>query len=144
MKYLSIFPALVLAFSGAIAPLHAQTVTAGHTIRSKSIITFADLALLEKTTPGAFSDMKQVAGMEARTVLYPGRPIRMSDIGRPAVIERNQISTLIYAKGAIVITAEGRALDRGGIGDRIRAMNLSSRKTITGVVTAPGIIEVTR
>jgi len=143
MNYPSIFPVLALAFLTVVSPLDAQTVTAGHTIRSKTIIALTDLVLLKKNTPGAFNDMKQVVGMETRTVLYPGRPIRLSDIGRPAVIERNQISTLIYAKGAIFITAEGRALDRGGIGDRIRAMNLSSRKTIIGVVTAPGIIEVT-
>ena len=125
-----------------VHPAAAQTVASNHTIRSKSIIIKADLIVLATSQPGPFQDPDQVAGMEARAILYPGRPIRKGDIGPPAVIERNQIITLVYAKGALRITAEGRALARGGIGDRIKVMNLASRATITGVITDPGIIKV--
>jgi flagella basal body P-ring formation protein FlgA len=63
---------------------------------------------------------------------------------RPAMlVERNAIVTMEYRKGALTILAEGRALGAGGLNDRVRVMNMSSRVTIdarvvgAGRVTAP-------
>jgi flagellar basal body P-ring formation protein FlgA len=74
--------------------------------------------------------------------IYAGRPIRAADIGAPALVERNQIVPLVYAAGGLQITAEGRALDRGGEGDVIRVMNLSSRVQVTGIVDETGAVRV--
>lgn len=127
-----------LFLSGAMA----QTVMAGQIIRSRSIISASSLVIQTQDTPGAFQKIEQVAGMEARAMLYPGRPIMASDIGPPTVIERNEIVTLIYKSGTLLISAEGRSLARGGIGDKIRVMNLSSRATISGIITRPGEIRI--
>ena len=140
--FLSIYLALLFAIASSLAS--AQTIAAGRTIRSKSIITAADLIILAKSTPGTYSDAKQITGMEARTVLYPGRAIRPSDIGPPTVVTRNEIVVLSYQSGSLRISTEGRALARGGIGERIRVMNLSSRTTITGIIVGPGQIKVTQ
>ena len=40
----------------------------------------------------------------------------------------------------LVITAEGRSLGRGSIGDRILAMNLGSHTTVSGTIGADGLI----
>lgn len=130
---------LIALFTG---PLAADTVVAGRTIRSKSVVTAADLVLVTGTIPGTFSDIAAVAGLEARSILYPGQPVRQRDVGPPAVIERNDIVTLIYQAGTLSISTDGRALARGGLGDRMRVMNLDSRTTISGVVTGPGLITV--
>jgi flagellar basal body P-ring formation protein FlgA len=133
----------ICAFLIALAsPLPAQTIAAAQTIRSKSIITQTDLIVLATIVNGALTDADQVIGMEARTVLYPGRPIRPRDIGPPALVERNQIVTVTYVKGSLFISAEGRALGRGGLGERIRVMNLASRTTLFGTVTASGNIRI--
>ena len=58
------------------------------------------------------------------------------------MVERNDIVTLVYARHGLQISAEGRALSRGGVGDNVRVMNLSSRTTITGLVQENGMIEV--
>lgn len=120
----------------------AQTIAAAQTIRSKSIITAADLIVLATIVSGALTDAEQIIGMEARTVLYPGRPIRSRDIGPPALVERNEIVTITYVRGSLFLSAEGRALGRGGLGERIRVMNLSSRTIIIGTVTASGEIRI--
>ncbi|MCA8869501.1 MAG: flagellar basal body P-ring formation protein FlgA [Rhodobacteraceae bacterium] len=125
-----------------VTDVDAQVVVANRTIRGKSLISAADLALVDKSMPGGFDNIDEVDGMEARTILYPGQVVRRSDIGPPAVVERNEVVTLYFSNGILTISTEGRALARAGIGDQIRVMNLDSRTTLTGIVTNPGVIRV--
>jgi flagella basal body P-ring formation protein FlgA len=76
--------------------------------------------------------------------LYPGRPILENQVGPPALVERNQVVRMVFLRGGLAITAEGRALDRGGFGEAVRVMNLSSRQIVSGAVAADGSIEVGR
>lgn len=123
-------------------PVTAETLVAARTIRAQAIITPTDLAVIEKTIPGALSAAEEAIGQETRVVLYTGRPIRPEDIGPPAIVERNQIVTLIYRRGPLVIAAEARAMGRAGVGDPVRVMNLSSRNTVTGIVREDGTVTV--
>ena len=119
-------------------PASAEMLVAARTIPASQIISAADLDLRGTSASGALSDPAEVIGMEARVALYPGRPIRAGDIGPPAVVERNQIITLVYRGGGLTITTEGRALERAGPGDMIRVMNLASRSTITATISEDG------
>jgi len=123
-------------------PALAQTVASARTIRAGTVLGAGDVTLLPGTSPGGFRRVEQVIGKETRRILYPGRPILPGDIGAPAVVRRNQLVTLIYDNGALTITAEGRALARGGVGDHIKAMNMASHAVISGMVSAPGKIRV--
>ena len=76
--------------------------------------------------------------METRVTIYAGRPVKLSDLTPPAVIERNQIVPLIYRRGSLSIQAEARALGRGAAGQSIRVMNLDSKATLTAVVDPSG------
>jgi flagella basal body P-ring formation protein FlgA len=78
----------------------------------------------------------------ARVVLYTGRPIRPGDVGPAAIIDRNQIVTLLFSRNGLKIATEARALGRAGVGDRVRVMNLASRSTITGTVDRHGRVLV--
>ncbi len=120
----------------------AQTVVAVNPVRAQNVITAADIDIVETDIPGAVQDPAAAIGQEARINLYPGRPIRLSDIGPPAILERNQLVVMIYDIGTLTITVEGRALDRAGIGERVRVMNLDSRTTVTGIVKSDGTVEV--
>lgn len=124
----------------AAAP--AETVVAARTIRSQAILTPADLTIIAKTIPGTLETAEQAVGLETRVVLYAGRPIRPGDVGPPAIIERNQIVTLLYRRGGLSIAAEARALGRAGVGDMLRVMNLASRTTVSGTVRADGTVTV--
>lgn len=116
----------------------AEVVVASRNIPARSLITAADLALQPGRIPGALADPAEAEGMEARVTLYAGRPVRAGDIGPPAIVERNQIVTLVFARNGLSITAEGRALDRGGAGDLVRVMNLASRSTVTARLSQTG------
>ena len=122
----------------------AQSLIANRAIPSKSIVSAMDVSISQQEIPGAFHRVEDAVGLEARVTIYPGRPVRMGDLGPPAVIERNDVVVLRYAAGGLSIEADGRALQRAGVGDYLRVMNLSSRTTITGRVSANGIVEVGR
>lgn len=120
----------------------AQSVVAARTIRAQSVIGPDDLTVADTAFPGALTDQSRAIGLEARITIYPGRPVRAGDLGLPAVIERNQIVPISFLSGGLAIQAEGRALARGGVGDLIRVMNLSSRTTVTGRIAADGQVLV--
>lgn len=116
----------------------ADTIVAAHTIRPRHVLTFDDLATVPEILPGGVEDMSLLLGQEARVALYRGRPIQLSDIGPPAVVERNQIIPLSYQVQGLTISTEGRALDRAASGEIIRVMNLASRTTVSAKIRADG------
>ncbi len=120
----------------------AEALVATHTIRAQTILTEADLQITDANIAGAISDLDAAIGLETRITLYAGRPIRLDDLGAPAIIDRNQIVTLGYLGTYLSIQTEGRALARGGVGDIIHVMNLNSRSTVTGRILADGSVSV--
>lgn len=120
----------------------AESVVPTRTIRASAMISETDVTLKSVKNMNAFSRVMDVVGQEARTTLYAGRPILFDDVGPPAVIARNQIVMLRYTASGLMIITEGRSLQRGGIGDRIRIMNLDSRATLFGQVQADGSVRV--
>lgn len=134
---------LIAALAVFAAPAPADTVVAVRTLRATALIGPADLAVVPGEVPGGLSDPARAIGQEARVVLYAGRPVLAADIGPPALVERNQIVRLIFRAGPVSMMAEGRALDRAGVGDTLRVMNLDSRNTVTGLVGPDGSVHVT-
>lgn len=129
---------IVLFFVALGQPSLAETVVAARTIQAQTIITLSDLALVEGEKPGGESDMELFIGMEARVALYAGRPVRVGDVGFPAIVDRNQLIPLIYQNSGLVIRTEGRALGRAGVGEIVRVMNMASRNTVSARVGADG------
>lgn len=121
----------------------SQTLVPAHTLRPGHVLTAVDVAVAEGRR-GAFSDIDQVLGLEVRRTLYRGKPLQIGDIGAPALVERNEIVTLIYQTGTLSIATEGRALGRGGTGDKLRVLNLVSKNTVVGRVSDTGEITVSR
>nr|WP_199743749.1 flagellar basal body P-ring formation chaperone FlgA [Pseudorhodobacter sp. E13] len=123
-------------------PLAAESLIATRVIRAQTVLSAADVTLVDAAIAGALAEPGAAIGQEARVTLYPGRAIRPADIGPPALLERNQIVTLVYTAGGLGITTEGRALDRAGLGETVRVMNLSSRTIVAGRVAPDGAIHV--
>lgn len=134
--------ATIAALLCILSPFAAtgETVVAARTIRAQAILTPGDLSLIAQDIAGAYVSFDEVVGQEARVVLYAGRPVRIDDVGPPAIVERNQIVTLVYRTGVLEIATEARALARAGVGDRLRVMNLTSRNTVTGWVMPDGSV----
>ncbi len=120
----------------------ADSLVATRTIRAQAIIMAEDVAVVAADIPGAVFKAADAIGLEARVSIYAGRPIRSADIGPAATVDRNQVIALVYQSGGLAILTEGRALGRGGVGDVIKVMNLASRSTVSGRVTANGSVIV--
>lgn len=132
----------LLAFLLMVTPAMADIVVPTRTIRSQAILGSGDVQVIQGDAPGTYISLDEVVGQEARVVLYAGRPIRIEDLGPPALVDRNQIVTIYYIAGPLVIAAEARSLSRGGVGDAVRLMNLSSRNTVTGIIRSDGTVTV--
>ena len=120
----------------------SDTLFAAQTVRAHEIISPTDVVVSDRDISGMLQNAEDAIGLEARVTLYAGRPIRIDDVGPPAIIERNQIVNIVFRRGGLVIAAEARALGRASAGDRLRVMNLGSRTTVVGTVLSNGTIMV--
>ena len=120
--------------AGSVQPVRA--------IRARTVLAAGDLTVVGEAVPGAVAAIEEAVGKEAKVTLYPGRPILLDQLGAPALVERNALVRMNYARGPLHIVTDGRALDRAGVGEPVRVMNLVSRQTVTGVVAPDGSVEV--
>ena len=105
----------------------ARNIRAGTVISASDIVTPADRIALRRAV--------DIIGKEASRAFYQGQAIDETKLRAATLIKRNSIVQMEFARGAMTISAEGRALDNGALGDRIRVMNLGSKRIVTVVVT---------
>ncbi len=61
----------------------------------------------------------------------------------PDVVVGDEV-VINYRKGALFLTANGKALGKGVVGEKIRVQNLSSRKVLTATITSAGVVSLGR
>jgi flagella basal body P-ring formation protein FlgA len=76
----------------------------------------------------------RAVGMQMRKGLRAGQPLRVADLGKPDLVQKDDNVTLIYEAAGIYLTARGKAIDNGTEGDTVTVLNLQSKRTITGTV----------
>jgi len=84
----------------------------------------------------------QFVGKAVRRTIRSGAVIKGRDVMEPIQVNRNSRVKMVYRVGRLEITATGRALDQGSMGDIISVMNLDSRKRVDGRVTGFGTVEM--
>lgn len=84
-----------------------------------------------------------LVGMVPRRPLRAGDPIRISDLAKPILVEKNQIISVVYAAPGITLSMRGRAQSAGSKGETIRVQNLNSKRLVEGIVTGPAQITIT-
>jgi flagella basal body P-ring formation protein FlgA len=152
MKQVLIALALLAAAAQAAAPQatpeppstepgHLVVVTT-RALRARAVIGPGDVTLAVREAPGALSDPAEALGLETSGWVQAGAALMPDHVVPAAIVERNQIVTLVFRKGMLEITTEGRALERAAPGDGVRTMNLESKTIVTGRAIAPGIVEV--
>ena len=81
-------------------------------------------------------------GMQMRRPMRAGQALRIADLAKPDLVQRDQGVTVIYQTAGIYLTTRGKALDNGTEGDVVNVINLQSKRTVTGVVTGRGQVTV--
>jgi flagella basal body P-ring formation protein FlgA len=73
-------------------------------------------------------------GMQMRKPVRAGQALRVVDLGKPDLVQRDDSVTLIYEASGIYLTSRGKAVDSGTEGDTVTVLNLQSKRTISGTV----------
>lgn len=84
----------------------------------------------------------QVLGMQMRHPMRAGQALRVADLTKPDLVQRDQAVTLIYQTAGIYLTTRGKALDSGTEGDVVSVLNPQSKRTVTGIVTGRGQVTI--
>jgi flagellar basal body P-ring formation protein FlgA len=92
---------------------------------------------------GDAASRDRAVGMQARRQLRAGQAVRVADLAKPDLVQRDQNVTLIYETPGLYLTVRGKAIEGGTEGDVVNVMNLQSKRTISGVVTGRGQVSIT-
>ncbi|MEG1610925.1 MAG: flagellar basal body P-ring formation chaperone FlgA [Bilophila sp.] len=79
---------------------------------------------------------------QVQRAIGTGQPIYVADLAPLCVVRKGAIVTLVYAQGAVRLTAQAEALADGGPGSTIPVRNLQSKKQIYAVVRDSDTVEV--
>jgi flagella basal body P-ring formation protein FlgA len=76
----------------------------------------------------------RAVGMQVRKQVRAGQPLKLADLAKPDLVQRDQNVTLIYESVGLYLTVGGKALEGGTEGDVVNVLNLQSKRTVSGVV----------
>ena len=69
-------------------------------------------------------------------------PVRERDVIPPRLVVRGTLVTMKIETPFMTVTAQGRALQDGKLGDVVRVINTQSNRTIEGTVEAAGVVRM--
>jgi flagella basal body P-ring formation protein FlgA len=143
----ALLPGLLLAAANSAFAGTVRIVVPAHDIARGDTISDADLTYT--TVDGAAlmsgvpTKMDEIKGMQARRMLSAGQPFRGEDVRKPIIVGKGDTVTMQFILPGVELTAMGRAMSEGGLGDSITIQNPASYRMISGIVTAPGTVRAT-
>ena len=135
----------VLPITGRVSikrnvPVLARRLEAG------TVIAAADLDTIqmpeERITADVVTEQSQLIGRETRRDTPEGAVLHARDVMPQRLVQRGSLVTLKIETPYIIITSQGKAQQDGAEGETIRVVNTQSNRTVEGVVTAPGTVEI--
>lgn len=110
------------------------------------IVTAGDLAPADiplNSLPGSALRLRgELLGKEVQRVLIAGRPVLAASVREPRAVRRGDQVLIAFSRAGVDLTAPGRALQDGILGDQVRVVNLASNRTITAAVAGSGRVTV--
>jgi flagella basal body P-ring formation protein FlgA len=129
-----------LRFTGtAIETVEVAVVT--RAIERGEILKTSDVVIERRPKSEALYDpapRERALGMQLRKSARAGQYLRMADLAKPDLVQRDQNVTLIYETNGLYLTMRGKAVDAGSEGDTVSVVNQQSKRTVQGTVTGPG------
>jgi flagella basal body P-ring formation protein FlgA len=133
-----------LRFTGtAIETVEAAILT--RTVERNEVLKSSDVVVERRPKSEVGSDAAgrdRAVGMQARRQLRSGQALRVADLAKPDLVQRDQAVTLVYESAGLYLTIRGKALEGGTEGDVVNVLNLQSKRTVSGVVVGRGQVAV--
>ena len=127
-------PATVSARGNVDVLTWARSIAAGEMVQPADVV-WGKAAM---APADAATDPDAVVGMAARRALRAGAVVAGRDVAAPQVIKANETVTLTYDNQGVSLALQAKALSGGAVGETINVQNVTSKKTVTAVVTGPG------
>jgi len=91
---------------------------------------------------GYIENTETIIGKELSQNLPEGAVLNHRLVRSPVAIQRGQMVTLMARNNVIEVRSEGKALEKGAIGERIRVKNLKSRRIVEGIIINKQVVDV--
>jgi flagella basal body P-ring formation protein FlgA len=149
MKALFLFAAALLMAYPAFAEVNAgsggvRIVVPARDIARGETIGESDLSYVfvapANVPANTTTQMDALVGMQSRRVLRAGESVRNDDVRRPILVVKGTTVTMIFDAPGVQLTATGRAMSEGGMGETVTVQNPVSYRQIIAVVTGPGAV----
>ncbi|MGC8477263.1 MAG: flagellar basal body P-ring formation chaperone FlgA [Acetobacteraceae bacterium] len=151
------FSALLVLSAPGIAPIQLPLAgrveamvdlpVAAHPLTAGAVLTAADMRMERRPAAlvagGAARRPGQVVGRELAQALAAGAPFPRTALRPPQLVRKGAAVVIRVRSPGLALTASGRALDAGGMGDQVRVLNPVSHAVLAALVTGPGTVRVT-
>lgn len=86
--------------------------------------------------------LAQVVGMQLKRQAIVGQPLALTDLTRPALVQRGTIVKMQLRMAGLAVSGQGMALDSGAAGERIHVRNTGSHAVLEAEVIGPGMVRI--
>jgi flagella basal body P-ring formation protein FlgA len=117
---------------------------ATHNLMPGDILRNDDLTVqaIVQPAPDALPATRELIGLEIKRRVYLGHPLGSRDVGSPTVVKANMPVEVHWQSGELTLVMQGNALEPGSVGDQIRVLNPTTSRTVRGMVTGAGTVEI--
>jgi flagella basal body P-ring formation protein FlgA len=84
----------------------------------------------------------RAVGMQLRKQLRAGQALKVADLAKPDLVQRDDNVTLVYETAGLYLTIRGKAQEAGTEGDVVSVLNLQSKRVVSGVVIGRGQVAI--
>ena len=143
-------PPVLLLWAGsasaapAQAPATLRIVVPTRDLNRGEVIGESDLTYADITgtalSPSTATKFETLTGMQTRRLLRAGDAVRAEDVRRPVVVTKGQTVTMTFHAPGIQLSAMGRAMSEGGVGDTVTVQNPASFRMVTATITGAGTV----
>ena len=121
-------------------PVLTRQIRAGEIVNNEDL-TFVRMAQ-SRLARGSLVNADDIVGLSAKRQLRAGIALRSGDFEKPIVVRKGDTVTMVFRAPGVELTARGKAMTAGGIGDTVAVLNAQSHKQVDAVVTGSGSVTV--
>jgi flagella basal body P-ring formation protein FlgA len=133
-----------LRFTG-IAIETVETAVLTRNVERNEVLKSADVATERRPKAEVAGDAaarNYAIGMQMRKQLRAGQALKVADLAKPDLVQRDDNVTLVYESTGLYLTMRGKALEAGTEGDTVNVLNLQSKRTVSGLVIGRGQVAI--
>lgn len=122
-------------------PVAKRTLTAGQVITENDVMLKSVREDSLRATE-VVAKIEDLIGKEVKRGIRAGTTVTPDDVRTQVMVAKGKFVTIGFTRGGIMLSAQGKALENGGLGDTVRVQNMQSKSVVQGIVTGPETVTV--